>query len=182
MPDELIDIVDKKGNPTGVQHMKSYAHKNGLLHASVHIWIQNDQREILFQQRALNKDTFPGLWDVSVAGHIAADENPKIAALREVGEEIGIALSSGDLHFIGTWHEEQHHNDYLIDNEIHFIYMVKALISLEDVSLQEEEVMAVRLLSIDTFTNSVNKKELSAYVPHDIAYYKLIIKALTQQV
>ncbi|NER17435.1 NUDIX hydrolase [Spongiivirga citrea] len=180
MADELIDIVDKNGNPTGVQHMKSYAHKKGLRHASVHIWLINHNNEILFQRRALDKDTFPGLWDVSAAGHIGADENPKIAALREVNEEIGVQLSPKDLISIGKWHERHAHPNNIIDDEIHIIYIVKIAMDLEDVQLQDEEVMAARLMPLETFKSKLISNEIEEFVPHDLDYYHFIIDALTK--
>ena len=37
--DELIDIVDKDGNPTGESALKSEAHKNGWYHNTIHLWL-----------------------------------------------------------------------------------------------------------------------------------------------
>ncbi len=180
MTDELIDIVDEHGIPTGVQHMKSYAHKKGLPHASVHVWLLNHNDELLFQRRSLNKNTFPGLWDVSAAGHIGASEDPKKAALREVNEEIGIQLSAKDLIRVGLWHERHSHSNGVIDDEIHIIYVAKKAIDLEDVNLQEEEVMAVRLLPIEAFRNKLANNKIAGFVPHELDYYHFVIDALTK--
>mgnify|MGYP001471383996 CR=1 FL=1 len=92
--DELIDIVDENGNYTGKTCLKSEAHKNGYFHPTIHIWLYTPDQQILLQKRALTKKVFPGLWDISVAGHIAAGEDIKIAAIIEIKEEIGF-----DIHF-----------------------------------------------------------------------------------
>ena len=77
--DELIDILDANGNLTNRTAMKSKAHKNGWYHQTVHVWFYTLDGKILLQQRSKNKDVFPLLWDVSVAGHIGAGENIKIS-------------------------------------------------------------------------------------------------------
>ncbi|MGB3152847.1 MAG: hydrolase, partial [Maribacter sp.] len=36
--DELIDILNEEGEFTGETKLKSYAHRMGLFHSTVHIW------------------------------------------------------------------------------------------------------------------------------------------------
>ena len=58
---------------------------------TVHIWvwrIKKDNIEVLVQKRSLAKKTHPGKFDISVAGHIDANESPLIAAWREYEEEL----------------------------------------------------------------------------------------------
>ena len=50
--DELIDILTPEGKPTGKTCLKSFAHKNGLFHASVHIWIFNNNKDQIYAQSA----------------------------------------------------------------------------------------------------------------------------------
>ncbi len=57
--DELLDILDTDGNPTGTTAMKSKAHRIGLFHATVHIWFYTSEGELLLQQRGKNKGTHP---------------------------------------------------------------------------------------------------------------------------
>jgi isopentenyl-diphosphate delta-isomerase len=84
--DELIDILNADGVPLGKTAMKSKAHKKGLFHATVHIWFYTEDGKLLIQKRTSNKDTHPGLWDVSVAGHIGSGESIIDSAIREVQE------------------------------------------------------------------------------------------------
>ncbi|WP_299063113.1 NUDIX domain-containing protein [uncultured Polaribacter sp.] len=72
--DELIDILTSEGKSTGKTALKSEAHKHGWFHATVHIWLFTADKKILLQKRAMTKKVFPGLWDISVAGHIGAGE------------------------------------------------------------------------------------------------------------
>ncbi len=82
--DERIDILTPEGKPTGKTALKSEAHKNGWFHATVHIWLFTSDEKILLQKRALTKKVFPGLWDISVAGHIGAGESILSSAKRDV--------------------------------------------------------------------------------------------------
>ena len=86
---ELFDIIDENGNPTGKIVERSIAHAEGIPHRTAHIWIirrRNEKTEILLQKRSRNKDSFPGKFDTSSAGHIQAGDEPMESALRELEE------------------------------------------------------------------------------------------------
>ncbi|MDD4820093.1 MAG: NUDIX domain-containing protein, partial [Flavobacteriales bacterium] len=104
--EELVDIFDIDEKLTGVVTTKLAAHQNGLWHASAHIWIYNANGEVLLQKRSTTKDTFPGMWDISVAGHIDAGETPLEGALREMREEIGVVKDEKDFEYYTTIHME----------------------------------------------------------------------------
>jgi len=179
MADEFIDILDKTGKPTGEIRLKSEAHALGLYHASVHIWFYTLDRKVLFQKRAHNKDTFPGLWDVSVAGHIGTGESAIDSAIREVEEEIGLFITFKDLEFIGKYLAEKQPAEGLFDNEYHYIYISQLSTPITSLQLQEEEVAEITLIDLDLAQNILQHKERSAaYVPHDAKYYDFIFKEI----
>lgn len=177
--DEYIELLDKDKKPNGVRCLKSEAHKNGYLHASVHIWFYTKDKQLLIQQRHSNKNTFPNLWDVSVAGHIGYKELPIIAALRETEEEIGLIVSEKELRNIGTSSHKHFHNQNLIDNELHHIYICPLTEQLENLKIQESEVAAVKLIPIDAFKFEL-KNNSNVYVPHGLDYYNRIFDAIRQ--
>ncbi|MEX1383497.1 NUDIX domain-containing protein [Lutibacter sp.] len=177
--DEYIDILNEVGEPNGTTCLKSEAHKKGFFHASAHIWIFNNKKEVLIQKRASNKDTFPNLWDVSVAGHISADEKPIISAIREVQEEIGLSIKQHNLYYIGTSKKRIEHNKDLIDYELHYIYMCKINFYVNSLKIQEEEVAEVNLISIQNLINLVHSNE-SNFVPHGKSYFKMVFDAIKQ--
>jgi 8-oxo-dGTP pyrophosphatase MutT (NUDIX family) len=77
----------------GYSAPRSRVHAQGLWHRSVHVWVVDPQRQCaLIQQRSVHKDTNPGCWDVSVAGHITSGDRADETALREAEEEIGLPL------------------------------------------------------------------------------------------
>ncbi len=179
MADELIDVINTLGKPTGNVVLKSEAHKLGLYHASVHIWFYTKNKEILLQKRADNKDTFPGLWDVSVAGHVGAGESPENSAIREIEEEIGILISKNDLKFVGTYLSEKIPKPNLYDNELHYVYLSQLTTPVESLTLQKDEVSDVIMIDINAFISTLKDPIRSKeHVPHDEAYYTLILKEI----
>ena len=172
--DELIDILDANGNLTYRTAMKSKAHKNGWYHQTVHVWFYTLDGKILLQQRSKNKDVFPLLWDVSVAGHIGAGENIKISAVREIEEEIGLSIQPVALQKIGIYKSEHKHSDTLIDCEYHHTFIAELKIPLHALQKQESEVESLKLISIDQFKNEVTEVLKYNYVPHETAYYNTI--------
>lgn len=173
--DELIDILDAYGNPTGKTCLKSEAHAAGLFHPTAHIWLYTANGKILFQQRAKNKDTFPSLWDVSVAGHIGAGEPIVEAALREVAEEIGLQISASDLTKIGIFKSEQRHSEHFLDREFHHTFLCELGVALGDLTQQESEVANLKLLGLKDFKSRLKKNELQEFVPHQPEYYNKIL-------
>ena len=92
-PEELFDVLDESGAKTGVARPRSEVHALGLLHRAVHVWLLAPSRgELLLQLRARCKDSWPGRWDISCAGHLSAGDESAAAAERELGEELGFAL------------------------------------------------------------------------------------------
>ncbi len=174
--DELIDVVNEKGIATGTTCLKSFAHKNGILHASIHVWLYTKQGKILIQKRSKNKDIYPNLWDVSVAGHIGAGESHQTAALREVEEEIGIVLHSHQLQYKGIFIEHHTHPNGLIDHEVHHLYFCEIDRDTNPLQLQRDEVSAVMFIAINQLETQCNNA--TVFVPHTSSYYTHIINLL----
>lgn len=173
--DERIDILTKNGKPTGKTAMKSEAHRNGLFHATVHIWFYTKNGDILFQKRAKTKDTHPGLWDVSVAGHIGAKEDILESALRETQEEIGLKIQKENLLKIGVFKSVQKHSEILVDCEFHHTFLSELKIPFDNLIKQDSEVDALKLFSINILAAKLKNKELfKGFVPHQTDYYTTV--------
>ncbi len=72
---ELLDVVDKNGNPTGETVSRDVAHAKGIPHRTSHVWLvrmKDDRLQILLQKRSDNKDSYPSCYYISSAGHIPA--------------------------------------------------------------------------------------------------------------
>ena len=180
--DELIDILDVNGNFTGRTAMKSKAHRQGWFHATAHIWFYTSDGRVLLQQRGKEKDMHPLLWDVSVAGHVAAGEAIERSAMREVREEIGLNISENDLEKIGVFKSVQKHLDDIIDCEFHHAFLCELKVPVEHLSKQESEVEALKLISLIQFSEETwGMSNLKKYVPHTIEYYAMIVKAIKKR-
>ncbi|WP_442265979.1 NUDIX hydrolase [Tenacibaculum sp. ZS6-P6] len=174
--DELIDIVDEQGNYTGKTCLKSEAHKYGYFHPTVHIWIYTTDRKILLQQRAFTKKVFPGLWDISVAGHIGAGEIIEEAALREVQEEIGYHISPENLIKIGTRKHQVNHPNGIIDNEFHHVFIAELKVPVETLTIQESEVAGLKLYDLDILNNTSLYQNI--LLPEYSTYYENVFNAI----
>jgi len=87
--DELFDVVDENDVPTSTA-TRVRVHAENLIHRAVHVFVLNKNGDLYLQKRSLRKDKNPGVWDSSVSGHLDAGEDYLPAAIRELGEEIGI--------------------------------------------------------------------------------------------
>ena len=176
--DELIDILTPEGKSTGKTALKSEAHKNGWFHATVHIWLFTKDEKILLQKRALTKKVFPGLWDISVAGHIAAGESILSAAKREVFEEIGLILNANELIKIGTRIHQVTHANGIQDNEHHHVFIAELKVPVQKLIIQKEEVADIKLFDLSVLRDTKNLENvlLSRFHEYYCMVYDKIIK------
>lgn len=94
-----LNIVNEKGEIIG-EESRERIHKEGLLHREVHVWLYTPKREIIFQHRAKNKDTFPDLLDATAGGHVEINDSYDETAIKEIEEEIGLKIKESDLIYI----------------------------------------------------------------------------------
>ena len=85
IPMELFDEIREDGSRTGVVKERGVVHEDGSLHATVHTWIVRPNTksgyDLLLQKRSECKDSNPGCWDISSAGHIDAGQGRLESAL-----------------------------------------------------------------------------------------------------
>lgn len=149
-PMELFDILNPDGSKTGIVRERGVAHREGSLHATVHTWIvrENDKSgyDVLLQKRSRIKDSNPGCYDISSAGHVEAGDEPLPAAVRELREELGIEAKAEELAYVGVHHgafEAVFHGKPFRDNERSSVYVYTKPVKAEELRLQESEVEAV---------------------------------------
>ncbi|THU52719.1 hypothetical protein C4D60_Mb10t06870 [Musa balbisiana] len=101
--EEHLDVLTRTGEKTGVSKLRpvpfplltrpasrcrlspeqcrSLVHRDGDYHRAVHVWIYSEStQELLVQKRADCKDSWPGQWDISSAGHISAGDSSLLSA------------------------------------------------------------------------------------------------------
>ena len=152
---EILDICNEDGTLTGKTVPRDIAHRDGILHPTAHVWVirKTDRGyDVLLQKRSMEKDSFPGLYDTSSAGHISAGEEPLTSAVRELEEELGILAEPRELAFAGTFrirYEKVFHGKLFRDNELARVYVYREPVRIEELSLQEGEVDEVRWFGLD---------------------------------
>lgn len=152
---EMFDIVDENGNPTGEVIERRKAHAEGIRHRTAHIWIVREKEgriQVLLQKRSADKDSFPGRFDTSSAGHIKAGDEPLESALRELNEELGITAKPDQLEFAGTFvvnYEKNFHGKLFKDNEIAFVYIYRQPVDISKLVLQKEEIETVEWFDME---------------------------------
>lgn len=183
--EELFDIVDESGTPTGERRGRKEVHALGLYHRAVHTWLWAPSTgEILLQLRAACKDSWPNRWDISSAGHLSAGQKPLEAAVRELEEELGVHMPAERFEYLFTHIErlssEQKGRPF-INNEFNDVYLITVTAeeraaldpdaSPSPFRLQPEEVSAVRWLPVDRVKALYAENDPSIVPCSDLAAY-----------
>ena len=152
---ELWDIYDIDRQPTGGTGVRGEALGSGEYHMAVHIGIFNSEGKLLIQRRCLQKDTFPGAWDISVGGSALKGETSRQAMHRELLEELGVDIDFSDIRPKLTVNFEHGFDDY---------YLICRDIDLAGLKLQEEEVMDARWADLDEILGIMDRGEFLPYM------------------
>ena len=137
---EYIDIFDENNNPTGKIKEKVQAHEDGEFHRTAHVWVINDNNELLLQKRSASKKSHPNCWDISGAGHIRAGESVIDGAIRELKEELGVEAQEKDLQYIATIKSTKNPKNM----EFQYVYLLKCNKQIEEYIFQDGEVSKVK--------------------------------------
>ncbi|TAI49107.1 NUDIX hydrolase [Flagellimonas allohymeniacidonis] len=178
--DEMVDLLDEKGNYLGKSILKSEAHRKGLYHPTVHVWCYTSKGQILLQLRGKDKATFPLKWDVSVAGHVGTGESLEVAAVREVQEEIGLKISQLELEKIAVFRTENRHSESLMDREFNHTYLCR-LDARAKLQKQESEVADLRWFSLNHFKEWVEENHTDL-VPNSGGRYERVIEEIESRI
>lgn len=167
---EYLDIFDKNEKHLGSRDREE-CHKPNIdfYHKVVWVWLINNKKEILIQQRSFLTKARPGRWgELSAAGHVIKDENPEQACKREIYEEIGVKVD--EVKFL---------KKYIYEPTKEIVYFYTAIInnSPDEFILQEDEVNDVKFISFDEFKDKLNNNIFGNY-PDE--YKKFAIKTLSK--
>jgi isopentenyl-diphosphate delta-isomerase len=136
---EFFDIYNNDGSSAEYTASRNDAHRNGLWHKTVHVWIVNNKGNLLLQKRSIYKETFPGFWDISCAGHIDAGESSLEAAIRELREELGVIATKNELQFLFAIRQCYYkENPLVIDNEFADVFLLNNPRDIDNMSCNDE--------------------------------------------
>ncbi|MDY6287035.1 MAG: NUDIX domain-containing protein, partial [Lachnospiraceae bacterium] len=114
--------------------------------------VKDGHTQLLLQKRSAHKDSNPGCYDISSAGHIDAGDEPLPSAIRELSEELGIQAGPDDFRFIGlcpNYSEKAFYGHPFRDNELSYVYLVEKEADIADMTLEPSEVESVMWMDID---------------------------------
>lgn len=205
MEQELLRIFNENREPVGTAPREEI-HRKGYWHETFHCWFakeENGKIFLYFQLRSANKKDYPGMLDITAAGHLLADESVR-DGIREVEEEIGVKLMFSELKLLDII-------DYTVttgelrDNEIAHVFLYPFHGTSSDFVLQKEEVSGIyrtELAAFKELIEGVRKdividgfeedsddnrcvKQMTAgmerFVPHEDSYYKKVLALIEQK-
>ena len=96
---DFVVLVDEYGHDMFNQDgrlstaEKIEAHRRGLLHRAVSVFVFNDRNELLLQKRAVDKYHSPDKWTNTCCTHPSPGETPLKTAQRRLSEEMGLVAT-----------------------------------------------------------------------------------------
>lgn len=159
---ELVDLYNEQFEQTG-EIVDKHEVPKGKYRLSVHIWITNENNELLLQQRLSTAHKFPNMWS-NTGGAVQAGETGLEGAIRELSEELGIEAKKEDLKFIASYKRLKDYAE---------VWELKKNIDINDIVLQEDEVQAVKWVSLSDFEKMLENKEA---IRSSYEYYKLYLE------
>ncbi len=154
---EYFDVYDADGRPLNKSVARGTPLEEGEFFMVIHVWIERADGKFLIQKRAKTDDPVPHQWAIT-SGLASQGESPRISAVREVREEIGLSLKPGDLEHRARILSE--HNRY---HTITHVYHTRHAPDIRELSLDEEEVLEVAYVSLDTILDMVSRKAFWDY-------------------
>ncbi|KKP05882.1 isopentenyl-diphosphate delta-isomerase [Trichoderma harzianum] len=163
--DEVCIVTDENDAPIGtaskkICHLMTNIDK-GLLHRAFSVFLFNDKNELLLQQRATEKITFPDMWTNTCCSHplsiptetganlVDSIAGAKRAAQRKLDHELGIKKEQvpfENFRFLTRIHYKAPSDGKWGEHEIDYILFIKANV---DLNPNENEVQATQYVTAD---------------------------------
>jgi isopentenyl-diphosphate Delta-isomerase len=146
-----IDVLDDYGLRTGEVLTRDEVHRLGKPHRVVHLYLFDRSDRLLLQRRSLLTDHFPGVFSISVLGHVDAGDSSGKTVRREVAEELGIDATDLNFEFLFSYRRDAELSPTYIDRQFNDVYACWADFRLDNIRLSSNEVSEVKLVSIEEF-------------------------------
>lgn len=117
--EERVILVDRQDRPIG-EAEKMDAHRRGLLHRAVSVFVFDSEGRMLLQRRSARKYHSGGLWSNTCCTHPRPGERTEDAAIRRLQEEMGFTCPVR-LRFETIYRAEV--SDGLIEHEYDHIFV-----------------------------------------------------------
>lgn len=167
---EYLNIVDDKDNIIG-QKTREEIHQQGLLHQEIHVYFITTNKEIIFQHRAKDKDTYPDLLDATVGGHVDIGDTYQSAAIREIEEETGLIIGQADLIFLNKVKKKSSSDSATgkINNAWRENYIYYFNGQLSDLKVEDGKALGFELWPIEKLKN-ISEEEKKRFIPYVVNF------------
>lgn len=169
---EVFDELNEQGQLTGRKVTRDEAHKAGVWHKAVVLFLINGEGQVLLQKRSMEKKNWPGLWDVTSGGHVNAGETGIVAAIRELQEELGVKVSTDSIKFIGKSQSVDTAGN-MVNRHFNEYYISKKEVDLGNLQLQKGEVEKAEWINFADLKKMIEQKD-NALTPKWDAYSALV--------
>ena len=146
---EMLDVFDAHMRPIGVLSREE-THRLGHWHQTFHCWVVHRLAAgnfLLLQKRHESKDTHPGKFDTSCAGHLESGETP-LDGVREIREELGVEVDVDQLHKVGI-HAFSDDLGEILDREFcHVFVWIREGLDLREYRPALDEVSGLYLIGV----------------------------------
>lgn len=163
-----VILVNTKDEWMGVMD-KMDAHREGLLHRALSVFILNEHNELLLQKRAATKYHSGGLWSNTCCSHPYPGESTQAAAHRRLQEELGFDCKLKEAF---TFSYTSDMGNGLIENEYDHIYTGQYK---GEINMNKDEVQDYKYISFDEL-NTWMKNEPTAFT----AWFHLVMPKFIQ--
>ncbi|KRF51290.1 NUDIX hydrolase [Bacillus sp. Soil768D1] len=204
MENEMLKVFNADRKQIGVA-TREEVHRIGHWHEVFHCWFVSREAGVDYlylQHRCAMKKDYPNLLDITAAGHLLAHETI-YDGVREIKEEIGIDVSFAELVPLGII-EYHVTKENFIDKELANVFLYESTQCFDDFTLQKEEVSGIVKVELDDFEYlwDGTKEEVNIqgfeinqddhrmmidqyvgrdkFVPHEVSYYKSIIRLIRE--
>ena len=157
-------MYDENKQKTGEVIEKGQEVPNGRYYITVVVWMQNSKGEFLIQRTVPQKYH---MWSTT-GGHPKAGESSLEGIVTEIKEELGLSVLAKDLKLFKTIKTE----DDFVD-----IYYLKIDVSIDEITIQKEEVEDVKWATISEINDLIDK---GLFLPPHIDFYNFCLEYLEQ--
>lgn len=166
----MVILVDDEDVEVDVAN-RDLAHRQGMLHRAVSVFVFNDAGEVLLQRRAPTKRTFAGKWANTCCTHPRPGETVLSAGERRLREEMGLVLA---LEHCGTFiYRAEDPGSGYVEHELDHVLVGRTQAVPR---LKPDEADGYRWMSLDELSAVVSGPEYAPWLRHALTEFPRLAK------
>ena len=155
---EYLNLYDKEGNLTNEKGIRGEI--TNKLVGIVLIFIENSKGEFLIQKTSPSRENVYA----TTGGHVSYGSTFEETAINEVKEELGIDITNDNIILMNT---------YIRERVIQKVFYLKKDISINDITIQEDEVENIEWFSKEKINELIENNEFRT---SNIEPYKFVVE------